>query len=125
MTAHRRIAALALILTVAAAAAAEGTPRLRRAFVAKYPAAKEKLGTCATCHTGRLPELNPFGRDLEKAGGDFAAVDSLDSDGDGVLNEVEILALAPPGVPNAKPASKGQAAADSGAAGKPAKSEKK
>jgi len=99
----RRLLALAVVLGVLAALSAQATPRILRAFGTRYPEAREKLGNCTTCHTDTVPQMNPYGADLKKAGADFAKVDSLDSDGDGVLNRVEIAALTRPGDPKSKP----------------------
>jgi hypothetical protein len=76
----------------------------QKAFVAKYPDAKAKLGKCATCHTKGMPkkddaELNAYGKDLKESGkpADFAKVEAKDSDGDGVKNADEIKAGTNPG----------------------------
>ncbi len=86
-----------------------------KAFDAKYPEAKAKLGKCTTCHTVPLPKkdaapLNAYGKDLQKTinpkdpkkAPDFAKVEQLDSDGDGVKNIDEIKAGTNPGDKNSK-----------------------
>ena len=113
----RRLLALFVILGVGAALSAQATPRIMRAFGTRFPDAKEKLGNCATCHTDTVPQMNPYGADLKKAGADFSKVDSLDSDGDGFVNLAEIVALTKPGDPKSKPEAKGKAKADSSKAG--------
>ena len=60
------------------------------------------LGSCITCHTSRSPggsnkATNNYGRDFRNASHNFAAIESLDSDGDGYTNLTEILANAFPG----------------------------
>lgn len=116
MITFHRLAALALVLGAGIAVSAQATPKIQRAFGVKYPEAKEKLGVCATCHTDTLPKLNRYGLDLQKAGAEFAKVDSLDSDKDGVLNWAEIKALTSPGDPRSKPEPKGK---DGGAEPRP------
>ena len=76
----------------------------QKAFVAKYPDAKAKLGKCSTCHTKPMPkkddaDLNTYGKDLKETGKpiDFAKVEAKDSDGDGVKNADEIKAGTNPG----------------------------
>jgi hypothetical protein len=88
----------------------------QKAFLAKYPDAKAKLGKCTTCHVKPLPkkedhESNAYGKDLaknvldakaEKKQYDYAKVEGLDSDGDGVKNIDEIKAGTNPGDPASK-----------------------
>ena len=62
-------------------------------------------GNCAVCHTS-VPSLNPFGSDFKNHGKNQAAltaIESLDSDGDGSTNKVEINAGTFPGDPNSHP----------------------
>lgn len=67
------------------------------AFVNTYPAAaSSKLNNCSLCHT-TVPNLNPYGADYKRLGHNFAAIESLDSDGDGATNLTEITALTWPG----------------------------
>lgn len=56
-------------------------------FSATYP--NSSLSGCKVCHTKR-PALNAFGEDYKLAGRDFAAIEGLDSDKDGVSNLDEI-----------------------------------
>ena len=71
------------------------------AFVAKYGAAASKLDSCTTCHLADFSGKNPYGLALVAQSGDIdtrlAAVESLDSDGDGVSNIAEIKARTWPG----------------------------
>ena len=63
------------------------------------------LNHCRLCHEldARFG-LNPYGRDYRRHGRDFAAIELLDSDGDGFSNLTEILALTFPGSANSYPA---------------------
>jgi hypothetical protein len=81
----------------------------QKAFVAKYPDAKAKLGKCSTCHAKPMPkkddaELNAFGKDLKETGkpADYSKVEAKDSDGDGVKNIDEIKAGTNPGDASSK-----------------------
>ena len=85
---------------------AQSTPELQSQFNARYNMRGSKLDSCLTCHTnlgGGKENLNPYGTDLSAAGGDFAAIEPKDSDGDGVTNIDEIKAESFPGDPNDKP----------------------
>ena len=108
---------LALLGSLAIGSTLLGTLPNQKAFVEKYPDAKAKLGKCSTCHTKPLPkkedhESNFYGKDLTakavvdpKAPAktyDFAKIESLDSDGDGVKNVDEIKAGTNPGDPASK-----------------------
>ena len=88
------LAVLALVAAITlVAGAAFATMDLQKEFLAKYPDSKIK---CGSCHTKAMPkkgdaEVNKFGADMNKLKGkdgkyDFAALDKLDSDGDGVSN---------------------------------------
>ncbi|MBI2912525.1 MAG: hypothetical protein HYY03_01235 [Chloroflexi bacterium] len=72
------------------------------AFNTKYGTAGSKLDSCTTCHLADFSGKNPYGLALvAQGGGDInvrlAAVESLDSDGDGVSNIAEINARTWPG----------------------------
>jgi hypothetical protein len=75
---------------------------------ARYPAmVGKRIDTCTLCHTASIPNLNPYGAAYKSAGRSpaaLAAIENLDSDGDGSSNVVEIAALTFPGDPNDKPA---------------------
>jgi len=68
---------------------------------AKYPnISSSLLNQCALCHLGYPPNLNPYGTAYKKAGRNttaFAAIENLDSDGDGFTNLQEIKGLSFPG----------------------------
>jgi hypothetical protein len=84
---------------------AQSTPELQSQFNAKYQMRGSKLDSCMTCHTtqaGGKENLNPYGTDLSAAGGDFAAIEGKDSDGDGITNIDEIKKETFPGDPNDK-----------------------
>jgi hypothetical protein len=62
-------------------------------------------GNCTVCHTG-IPALNSYGSDFKNHGKNQAAltaIESLDSDGDGFSNKVEIDAGTYPGDLNSHP----------------------
>ena len=63
-------------------------------FSATYPNASSSLKTCTVCHTstGGSAPTNPYGKAYGNNGHSFAAIASLDSDGDGFSNVTEINA---------------------------------
>ncbi len=76
-----------------------------------------RIDTCSLCHTSSIPSLNAFGAAYKAAGRNpaaFAAIASLDSDGDGYTNAQEIAALTFPGDPNDHPAAPPTATATPG-----------
>jgi hypothetical protein len=93
------------------------------AFLTVYPFAKgTKLDDCALCHSGsgktgscdychnvtgldpsKPVPLNAYGQAYKGVSGDLAAIENLDSDGDGVNNIDEIRALSFPGNAEDKP----------------------
>jgi hypothetical protein len=88
---------------------AESTPEYLSQFNTKYDTRGTKLDSCQTCHTtpaGGAENVNPYGQDFAKNNHDFAAVEGLDSDGDGFSNIDEIKAETFPGDPNDNPNSK-------------------
>jgi len=95
---------LVSLVLLGAAPAALANPAYFMQFKATYPAATA-LFNCKTCHDGGPPKLNPYGIDFQKAGHNFKAVESLDSDGDGFTNIEEITAGTNPGDKNSHPAS--------------------
>jgi len=109
----------AAVLTLAALLAAPllyASIENLKEFQTRYPDAKAKLGKCSTCHVKSLPkkedhEHNPFGKDVAKTlidpkaspkVHDWAKVEPLDSDGDGIKNIDEIKAGTNPGDPKSK-----------------------
>jgi len=62
------------------------------------------IDRCALCHVSQSDlGLDPYGRDYHEHQGDFAAIEALDSDGDGFTNLQEILALTFPGKADSRP----------------------
>jgi len=93
-----------LLLLAGLALAAQARPRIKRDFVAAYPkTAGTRLDACVTCHNGDMTALNPYGAALRKGTFNFAQIEKLDSDGDGISNRKEIDALSFPGDPKDKP----------------------
>src|SRR5262249_47069427 len=94
-----------LVLSLATTASAEpGFARLFKGAYGYEPA-------CGACHTeGGGSPLNGYGNDFKKAGLNakgLAAIESLDSDGDGAANIAEIRAKANPGSRDSTPANQG------------------
>lgn len=90
--------AVAAATTARLAAPAGALPAKLSAARAQYPAIVDtRLDSCGLCHN--LPQygFNPYGRDYRRAQEDFAAIEELDSDGDGFTNIAEIEALTFPG----------------------------
>ncbi|NNC91184.1 MAG: c-type cytochrome [Acidimicrobiia bacterium] len=111
----RAIASLTLVATIAIAllvvlgdgAAAKDKDDFLPTFRATYPAAAgTRLDSCSLCHftnsNGKWDE-NQYAEDFEEADKDFAAVQALDSDGDGFTNYQEIQAGTLPGVASDNP----------------------
>ncbi|MBI4405370.1 MAG: cytochrome c3 family protein [Deltaproteobacteria bacterium] len=88
-----------LIVSVLQTASIYAIDSLQGAFVAHYPDTKgTALENCATCHMPMDADLlNPYGRAYRDAAKDFAAIEALDSDLDGMNNLDEIKALRNPG----------------------------
>ncbi len=104
------LAILALVSAVAlVAGTAFATMDLQKEFLKKYPDSKIK---CGSCHTKAMPkakdaDVNKFGADMNKVKGkdgkyDFAALEKMDSDGDGVSNLDELKKGTNPGDPASK-----------------------
>ncbi len=72
------------------------------AFNSTYGTSGTALDTCSLCHIA-IPSRNAYGSDFAANGHSFAAIESLDSDGDGSNNITEISARTFPGDPNSKP----------------------
>jgi hypothetical protein len=74
-------------------------PGILKLFTAQYPATVgTQLDSCRTCHLPMPAEcLNGYAMELRDKGLDFAAVEDMDADGDGVTNLAEIKALTLPG----------------------------
>ena len=79
---------------------AEAVPGYLTSFTATYPAATTLSSSCLICHTtaSASPSTrNPYGSAYGNNGHSFAAIENLDSDGDGFTNIVEINANTYPG----------------------------
>ena len=88
---------------------AESTPENQGKFNAQYDTQGTRLDSCQTCHTtsaGKKDNVNQYGNDWAANNHDFAAVEGLDSDGDGFTNIDEIKALTFPGDPADNPDTK-------------------
>ena len=84
---------------------AQSTPDNLNAFNNRYGTSGTKLDSCLTCHQSQAADksnLNPYGKDLNDAKIDFGAIESKDSDGDGVKNIDEINKRTFPGNPSDK-----------------------
>ena len=78
---------------------ASATPSIEAMFIKQYPqAANSALQSCATCHMPmKEGNINPYGAALKNAKYNFAAIETLDSDGDGKSNLEEITTFTNPG----------------------------
>ena len=97
----RFLAATALLVVAlgvfALSDTASATNGVLENFTATYPStAGTALDSCSTCHTS-APALNAYGAALNAGGMNFAGIEGLDSDGDGVSNLQEIRNLTNPG----------------------------
>ena len=83
------------ILMAAVPTMAWGLPEFVTDFQDTYPTAT-RLHNCGTCHESFTEgdARNVYGQAWESNAQDFAAIENLDSDGDGVLNAFEILETA-------------------------------
>lgn len=76
---------------------ADAKPGYLADFRTAYPAALgSRIDACGLCHTN-VPNLNSYGSAYLGASRQFAPIEQLDSDGDGVLNLDELVALTFPG----------------------------
>ena len=75
-------------------------------FNLRYGTAGTALDSCTLCHTGSPSgsNLNSYANAYAANGYNFAAIEALDSDGDGFSNIAEINARTFPGDPASKPA---------------------
>jgi hypothetical protein len=97
------------IALVFAVSAADAKTSYLTSFTNAYPAANgSRIDNCLICHINADPDVNStrnsYGIAWKNAGKNFATIENLDSDGDGVANKVEIDSLTYPGnaadVPN-------------------------
>jgi hypothetical protein len=72
---------------------------IRNQFISRYPASATSNAGCQICHvnSGGGSPWNPYGFDLLQNGTDFAAIEPLDSDGEGTSNLDEISIGTQPG----------------------------
>ncbi len=104
-----RLGVISLASAVAlVAGTALATMDMQKDFLKKYPDSKVK---CGSCHTKAMPkkgeaDVNKFGADMNKVKKDgkydFAALEKMDSDGDGVSNLDELKKGTNPGDPASK-----------------------
>jgi hypothetical protein len=101
------LAVLTAVLLGSAPHSVSAGPGDLSSIVAKYPILSgSMLQQCALCHTANIPSLNPFGAAYKSAGRNtsaFAAIENMDSDGDGATNLQEINSLTFPGDPASHP----------------------
>jgi hypothetical protein len=74
-------------------------------FETTYPAAGSRIDECNLCHNspGGGGARNPYGLSYASSGRKFAAIENIDSDGDGYTNLQEIQSLTFPGDANDHP----------------------
>ncbi len=92
---------LVLALTLVSSSAFAKMP-IMKAFKTTYPAFAGTVN-CTLCHDADK-KLNAYALDLQAKALDFAAIESLDSDGDGATNLQEITAGTLPGDKTSTPA---------------------
>ena len=92
---------LVAVVALMGAPMASAKPSFLTSFNQHYDTAGTRLDSCATCHNGEA--RNPYGRAYSGSGRNFAAIENLDSDGDGFTNLAEINALNFPGKPDDHP----------------------
>ena len=96
------------VYTLLSAQLASATPDDLALARTKYPdITGTRIDSCSLCHTGSIPDLNPYGSAYLANGRNLAAFDAIqnaDNDGDGFTNIQEITALTFPGDPADHPA---------------------
>jgi hypothetical protein len=101
--------ALVLVLTAAAINTANAKDKYTIDFNAYYGTdgtnGGTTMGSCMTCHVDLYGNggINSYGTQWKAYGHNFAAVESLDADGDGFLNIDEIITDTWPGDPGSTP----------------------
>ena len=87
------------------------TSSYMNSFNSTYGTSGTVLNTCGICHVSPSGggTRTSYGDDYRANAHSFAAVEAMDSDGDGFTNIVEIKALTNPGVATSKPAGGGTA----------------
>lgn len=103
------VAGVAVIVMVAVAVpprSVQAFPSYQSDFVSQYPGTSgSRLDSCVLCHVNgpNAGPRNAYGAAYANAGHSFTAIESQDSDGDGVSNRDEISALTFPGDASDKP----------------------
>ncbi|MGB7970518.1 MAG: choice-of-anchor U domain-containing protein [Candidatus Deferrimicrobiaceae bacterium] len=105
MTILLSLAVMVIAVVLAVGGTAYAVSGYLNTFNSTYGTAGTRLDTCVLCHpSGTGGARNSFGSDFASGGHNFnAALEALDSDGDGILNGAEIAALTFPGDPNDPP----------------------
>jgi Cep192 domain 4 len=108
MTILLPLAVLVIAVVLAVGGTAYAVSGYLNTFNSTYGTSGTRLDTCVLCHpSGTGGARNSFGSDFASGGHNFnAALEALDSDGDGIINGDEIANLTFPGDPN-DPASAG------------------
>jgi Ca2+-binding RTX toxin-like protein len=93
-----------VVLSLIQPSAGFAKPPFLSEFNAEYGTAATRLNACSVCHVAEdVFDRNPYGRDFAAGGMIFSVIETLDSDGDGWPNLVEIEAGTFPGNPRDHP----------------------
>ncbi|MBS1245262.1 MAG: hypothetical protein H6R41_1799, partial [Deltaproteobacteria bacterium] len=101
------IGALAIVVgfLVASVGQVHAKPSYLSSFNSTYGTSGTNLDTCNLCHPGgNTGQFTSYGNAYKNNNHSFASIESLDSDGDGFTNIVEITARTFPGDPGSAPA---------------------
>ena len=101
------IGALAIVVgfLVASVGQVHAKPSYLTSFNSTYGTSGTNLDTCNLCHPGgNTGQFTSYGNAYKNNNHSFPAIESLDSDGDGFTNIVEITARTFPGDPGSAPA---------------------
>ena len=99
------VAILLIGLAAVALRLADAKPQLMNTFNSTYPHSP-LINNCMVCHAGSPPDddnVNSYGNDFDNNRNNPGAIGSLDSDGDGYSNTIEINAGTLPGDPTSNP----------------------
>ncbi len=100
---------LTITLTLAIVVGYQLTANAKSDFWNNFNTRYGTSGPCSTCHVSDSNfNLNDYGADFKDSGRDFAAIEFMDSDGDGADNITEIQAGTFPGDPTSTPVITGQ-----------------